>query len=153
MSGEFDPGGGVASEANSLIAKAGGELPAMALEAPSTDPAMVAMMEAQGTFWEGLIPWSDPRMRATCSGVRRGPTPPVPARRPGAARALRRNAGGASRGRDARRIVKGAEWDVDDLPVPWDETAATSSARNIWSTTGGRRPGRPASPESRCWED
>ena len=88
------------------------------VEAASTDPAMVAMVEAEGTFWEGLIPWDDPEEKGD---VLRGSSA-LPRLSSPAIQALLEHCGATLAA--LRGVVTGAQWDVslDDLPVTWDET-------------------------------
>lgn len=88
------------------------------VEAAGTDPRVVALVGAEGTFWEGLIPWSDPEEE---SDVIRGSST-LPRLSAPVLKALLEHSCQALAG--LRGAVEGAEWDValDHIPVPWDPT-------------------------------
>jgi hypothetical protein len=86
------------------------------VDAASEEPNILALMDAEGTFWEGMLLWPDPDEEGD---VLRGSSA-LPRLSAPALQTLLEHCCDVLTA--LRRAIAGAEWDValDDLPIPWD---------------------------------
>ncbi len=113
------------------------------VDAASDDLRIVALVESEGTAWEGLTLWPDPDED---DDVLRGSSALAPRLSPAAAQALLDHCCQALTA--LRRDVPGAEWDValDHVPSPGTTPPSGMSRRpSISSTTASPWRGRPGS--------